>query len=172
MPITSEYRIYVTCLAAYNDGILHGKWIDLEGKDGDDIREEVAAMLKASPVPGAEEWAIHDYQGVVVDSEWADFDEIAAQVELLEEHGEAWKLYRENFGDSATVEGFQEAYQGAFDSLEDWAEEFAEDTGLLSEVPESLRWYFDYRSYGRDCESNGDIWCDRGDDGLHVYWNN
>jgi Antirestriction protein (ArdA) len=26
--VKEEYRIYVACLAAYNNGYLHGKWID------------------------------------------------------------------------------------------------------------------------------------------------
>lgn len=47
----ADYRIYVACLASYNNGRLHGAWIDVDGKDGDDIREEVAAMLRASPYP-------------------------------------------------------------------------------------------------------------------------
>ena len=34
-------------------------------------------------------------------------------------------------------------YQGAFDQLTDWAEQFLEETGELAEVPEQLRPYFD-----------------------------
>ncbi|MGF6599815.1 antirestriction protein [Paraburkholderia sp. GAS448] len=47
----AERRIYVACLASYNSGILHGEWIDTEGKDADDIQDEVNAMLRASPCP-------------------------------------------------------------------------------------------------------------------------
>ncbi|MBX9790018.1 MAG: antirestriction protein ArdA [Pirellulales bacterium] len=54
--------IYVACLAAYNAGMLHGKWIPA-AQDADSLREEVNAILKESPVPLAEEWAIHDYEG-------------------------------------------------------------------------------------------------------------
>lgn len=42
-------RIYVACLASYNAGTLHGKWIDASG--GDEIRAEVAEMLRQSPYP-------------------------------------------------------------------------------------------------------------------------
>jgi antirestriction protein len=38
-------RIYVACIASYNAGILHGRWIDVT--DPDDIWERVAAMLAA-----------------------------------------------------------------------------------------------------------------------------
>jgi len=38
----SEPKIYVACLAAYNNGILHGRWIDAN-QDADTIRDEIAA---------------------------------------------------------------------------------------------------------------------------------
>lgn len=36
---TADYRIYVASLADYNDGILHGAWIDCDGLGADDIGE-------------------------------------------------------------------------------------------------------------------------------------
>lgn len=50
-------RIYVACLAAYNSGCLHGRWIDATTPE--EIWEQVRAMLADSPEPDAEEWAIH-----------------------------------------------------------------------------------------------------------------
>ncbi|MEO0467721.1 MAG: antirestriction protein ArdA, partial [Pseudomonadota bacterium] len=50
-------RIYVACLAAYNNGRLHGRWID--ATDPHEVWQQVSAMLAASPEPDAEEWAIH-----------------------------------------------------------------------------------------------------------------
>lgn len=44
-------RIYVACLASYNNGVLHGDWIDLEGMDADGVREEIATILRESPHP-------------------------------------------------------------------------------------------------------------------------
>lgn len=44
-------RIYAACLASYNDGRLHGAWIDCDGKTGDDLRNEIADMLAKSPCP-------------------------------------------------------------------------------------------------------------------------
>jgi len=37
---TDTPRVYVACLASYNNGILHGEWID--ATDADEIREEIA----------------------------------------------------------------------------------------------------------------------------------
>ena len=55
---TTNPRIYVACLAAYNSGYLHGAWIDAD-QPADDIQSAVGEMLAASPIPRAEEWAIH-----------------------------------------------------------------------------------------------------------------
>ncbi|MGQ5253989.1 antirestriction protein ArdA [Xanthomonas arboricola pv. corylina] len=44
-------RIYVACLASYNNGVLHGRWIDLYAVDLDDVRGEIAEMLRESPYP-------------------------------------------------------------------------------------------------------------------------
>ena len=59
---TGHPRIYVACLAAYNGGILHGAWLDA-AQEPWALYDDVKAMLDASPVAGAEEFAIHDYEG-------------------------------------------------------------------------------------------------------------
>lgn len=38
---TTTRRIYVACLASYNNGVLHGTWIDTEGMDADDLSNEI-----------------------------------------------------------------------------------------------------------------------------------
>lgn len=43
-------RIYVACLASYNNGVLHGEWIDAE-QDADGIWSDVNEMLRKSPYP-------------------------------------------------------------------------------------------------------------------------
>jgi hypothetical protein len=46
---TDSPRIYAADLAAYNSGRLHGCWIDVAGKSGDEIGDEIDAMLARSP---------------------------------------------------------------------------------------------------------------------------
>ena len=55
VPDPDPIRIYVACLAAYNNGHLHGEWINVT--DEASIWEAVQAMLFASPIDEAEEWA-------------------------------------------------------------------------------------------------------------------
>lgn len=69
------------------------------------------------------------------------------------------------------VERFEDNYQGTFASLEDWANNLLEETGELSEMPERLRYYFDFSMYARDCILNGDIWSMETDSGTAVFWN-
>ena len=60
--MSEEIRIYVADLAAYNNGILHGVWIDAT-QDIDDIQEQINDMLASSPEEDAEEYAIRDDEG-------------------------------------------------------------------------------------------------------------
>ena len=82
MTTNFEPRIYVACLAAYNSGYLHGAWIDAtEGVS--EMQDQVNSMLAASPIAGAEEYTIHDYEdfGGAFISEYAglpDVSEIAS----------------------------------------------------------------------------------------------
>ena len=43
-------RFYAACLASYNNGVLHGRWIDLSS-DADEMQEAVNAMLRESKFP-------------------------------------------------------------------------------------------------------------------------
>ncbi|UFS66926.1 antirestriction protein ArdA [Paracoccus denitrificans] len=43
-------RIYVACLASYNNGVLYGRWIDASS-DVDEMQEQVNAMLRESKFP-------------------------------------------------------------------------------------------------------------------------
>ena len=84
----SNPRIYVACLAAYNNGHLYGAWIDAD-QDANEIRDEIAAMLARSPIKGAEEYAIHDYEGFegVPIKEYASIDSVARMGAFIAEHG-------------------------------------------------------------------------------------
>lgn len=143
-------RIYVACLAAYNNGQLHGAWIDA-AQSADAIHEAIRAMLASSPIPGAEEWAIHDYEdfGGIQLSEYEGIDRVAEIAALLVEYGEpfgAWYSY----DPSADVSDFRDAYRGEYESEEAYAEELVDDTGMLDSIPENLRYYFDYGRFARD----------------------
>lgn len=58
----------------------------------------------------------------------------------------------------SVADDFAEAYQGEYATMADFAEELLDDTGALAPMPESLRPYFDYESYGRDLVLGGDYY--------------
>lgn len=150
-------RIYVASLSDYNGGVLHGKWIDAT-QEAEDILEEVAEMLKASPTAKregsiAEEWAIHDYDnfGSLKLGEWESFEKVSELAQLIAEHGPAFAAYADNVGqDYATAEDFEESFNGEWDDEKDFAYDLAESIGLLEGMPDSLQGYFNWESWTRD----------------------
>lgn len=159
---TTTPRIYIVCLAAYNNGKLHGQWIDAN-QDPAEIRLEITAMLKASPEPGAEEWAMHDYEGFgeISLTEWPNIERVSALASLIEESGASFTLWyqhqdAEHFSTEELEEKFQEQAQGAHDSEAAFADYLLEETGQLSELPEWSRNYFDFGRYARDLRLGGD----------------
>ena len=186
-------RIYVASLSDYNAGILLGEWIDLDGKDADDVQGEIAAMLRKSrhpnvlvacpscegerffkidvgparccskcngvgEVPSAEEWSIHDYDDCPNMGENPSLEDLCEQVRLIEEHGDAWRAYIEwRHVSDVSESDFEDCRAGEADSEEDWIDNFLEETGVLDEMPENLRLYFDSERYLRDMKLNGDV---------------
>ena len=167
---TDRPRIYVACLAAYNNGGLHGRWIDATTPD--EIRDEVRAMLAASPEPDAEEWAIHDYEGFEGAnlSEYASFETVCELADFIVEHGELGGKVLSHFGDDlGEARAAYEDYAGEYQSAADFAEQLHEDTG--TEIPESLRYYIDWQALARDMALNGEIMVFKtGFDEVHVFW--
>jgi antirestriction protein len=130
---TTAPRIYVACLAAYNNGRLHGEWIDAD-QTADELHEAACAMLAASPEPGAEEWAIHDYEGFgsLHLGEYEPLERVTNIAAGIAEHGEAftaWLSY-DCDRDPADLSAFEDAYYGEWCSLRAYAEDYAESTGM------------------------------------------
>lgn len=116
-------------------------------------------MLKASPIPGAEEWAIHDYEGFeeLELSEWEGFEQLAEKSEFLAEHGRLGaRIAAELGGDlKEACEAMEERYHGQWDSMEAFAENLTHETGELDKLPHYLARYIDFAAMGRDMEIEG-----------------
>lgn len=147
----------MACLAAYNEGKLHGVWIDpLLGAEH--IEAEVAKMIAKSPAYGPEEALIHDYEGFqgFDIGETGDWEFVAEVAELIDNNPLiAYLLKAEGYPE--TVAGLKEAqdyhdehYWGKFESYREVAEELLNEQGLLDEVPECLRGWIDLQGYGED----------------------
>ena len=151
--------IYVASLADYNEGVLHGEWIDV-CQELPDIHDRINQMLDESPSPGrAGEYAIHDHQGFGSwgPSEYERIDVVHAVAEAIQEHGQAladWIAY--TGGDPMeAIETFEEAYLGTYDSMVDYARELVGDIGCEITVdPPGFGSYvrFDHEALANDLE--------------------
>ena len=138
--MSTNPRIYVACLAAYNNGRLHGEWIDAD-QSADELHEAIQRMLAASPEPGAEEWAIHDFEGFAPLrlGEYESLESVAAIAAGIAEHSEAftaWLSY-DSDRDPVDTSAFEDAYRGEWESLRAYAESFAADIGLYDAAEKS-----------------------------------
>lgn len=168
--LTDRPRIYVACLVAYNNGFLHGRWINATTPD--EIWEQVRAMLAASPIPQAEEHAIHDYEGFegASLSEYSSFETVCDLADFIAEHGELGAKVYAYFGDDlGEARAAFEDYAGEYRSAADFAEQLHEDTG--TEITESLRYYIDWQALARDMALNSEIVVFQlGFDEVHIFW--
>ncbi|MBD8687066.1 MULTISPECIES: antirestriction protein ArdA [unclassified Rhizobium] len=163
-------RFYAACLASYNNGVLHGRWIDASS-DVDEMQAEVSAMLRESRfpnvtvkhpetdemVPSAEEWAIHDYEDLPsCFGEYAGIKAIAEFVELTEEHSmEAENLSAivSHFGSVAYAkEELADRFVGRYESLRAYADEMADEMLAAHDIKSDhpLAQYFDYEQYAHE----------------------
>lgn len=166
---TGEIRIYIACLAAYNSGILHGRWINAE-QDAKDINKAISEMLAASPIAGAEEYAIHDYEGFegIKLSEYCDIQTVADYANFIAEHGPLGGKLVAHYGDIKTARtAIDDHYKGCFSSAEAFAQHLTEET---SYIPEHLQYYIDYEKMARDLAINDVLTIETGFEEVHIFW--
>ncbi|MEO1151463.1 MAG: antirestriction protein ArdA [Pseudomonadota bacterium] len=165
----SEQRIYVACLAAYNNGCLHGRWIDAN-QDKEDILSEIRAMLKASPIPDAEEYAIHEYEGFgdIIIEEYQSIESVAAIAEFIQEHGILGTYVFGHYNDlDMAREMMEDHYIGEYETVADFAREITEET---TEIPQNVAFYVDYDLMARDMEVNDIHAFQIGAGSFHIFW--
>lgn len=182
-------RVFVTCLAAYNNGTLHGEWVDVTSEP-DDLREAIQRVLRTSPEPGAEEWFYTDWQGLPesIAGEYADPADLSAwarEVEEAETSGLDAKAFWAYVDDQhrPEIEGIAERahedYVGLYESRADFAQELIEQCegvpesrpvefrGTVIDVLNHIAW----DDVARDLFLGGDYWSHRNSDGVHVFRN-
>jgi antirestriction protein len=169
---TETPRIYTACLSSYNNGRLHGAWIDCD-QDSDEIMKEIEAMLSLSPmneIAKCEEWSIHDYEGFkgLKISEHEGIDRVAELAAAVEEHGEAFAAYVECYGDTE-IDEFEERYRGSYESEQAFTEEHYSE--LIDKVNEAGldSIYIDFEMLTRDLFISGFTGIREGYEALHIF---
>ena len=151
----NEPRVYVGTYGKYNNGSIRGAWLNLaDYADKDAFYAACAELHKDEHDP---ELMFQDHEGIPegMISESSIEDSLWDWLALDDDDRELLAVYRSDVDQAGTIDQARDAFMGTFDSEEDWAERYLEDTGLLKEVPESLRGYIDYEKYVRDAGYNG-----------------
>lgn len=163
-------KIYVASLSDYNAGILHGAWFDLSVyDDADELYQDIyKVVLSTSPtahsegLAAAEEYAIHDYDDIYP-SGLGEYESLSDLMEIQDclnqcssyEEEEAFCAWLNETGNSPDYSSFEDAYCGKYDSEEDYAYQYIEETGILDSLPEWAQRYFDYEAFARDMFLDG-----------------
>ena len=149
-------RVWIGCLACYNEGNLVGDWFDADVAD-----EVVPATIHGihARTDGHDELWVLDHENLPVDGECSPQDAARVARAVLAvgpEQREAFIAwidsgdYVEDGDGSPSASDFEELFEGRWDSFSEYAENLADDIGLLADVPEEITRYFDWRAWTRD----------------------
>ena len=152
---TGNPAVYVGTYHKYNCGSIFGMWLDLTTfADYDEFcavcrflhRDEADPELMCQDYENFPEiWYSEDIMSEDM------FDLIQEFAELDEDEREAYEAFLDVRCDSRiSVEDFRDAYQGEWDSEEDFARHIVEECGMLDNLPESVKDYFDFERYADD----------------------
>lgn len=165
--------VWIGNLGDYNAGILRGDWFDLENYDLDELETAVNELTN----DGQNDYFIADYSssyGVEV-GEYESLESLYEKYEIvkdiIDEYGDnaadVIAAYTNNIGDDlSNISSYEFYFYSDCYTMADVAFEYLGQTGGLDEMPEHLRNYFDYESYGRDMEIEGNFYYAGG--GLYV----
>lgn len=170
-------RVWIGCLACYNEGRLVGEWrdaIDADDVTSEDVHRNVAkdpAVLEFVAMAHEELWCmdLDETQGWLTEEcSPMHAAQVARTIESIEDahdDPETVLAWADNLGirddiirdeyDSAQSDDFRDAYCGTFDSELDYAYELVDGTGMLYGIDEHIACYFDYQAFARDLFLDG-----------------
>ena len=143
-------KIYVGTYAKYNNGSLDGKWITIS--DYNTYEEFLEACYKLHEDEDDPEFMVQDYENFP--KKWyhegglpskEEFDKINDYYLMDDSKKEAYEVFV-NYTGLDSIEDFDEAYEGQFDSPQDFGY-YAVDTWGMPDDPE---YYIDYEAFGRE----------------------
>ena len=163
-------KIYVASLEAYNSGRMVGDWLT----PSDYLSFEKFNNAIQIATEYADEVAVHDYEGINLNNEYPDFEELyyfchALQDSWLDE--EVITAYAEYTGDeldNELIANAENSYVGTYSSFQEYADEWADEQ--LRDTDDVLKNYFDYESHARDLEYDYMV-CYVSDYGVAVFSN-
>lgn len=160
--IAGNMRVWIGCLACYNNGRLVGEWYDAADA-ADKTIEDVHVDSGSLPNASCEELWVMDHEGFDgwLDGECSPMEaqrihDVVAAIEDDDFDAGAVRAWADNEGrtleewDAPTRQDFEDAFAGEWASEMEYVEELVADTGMLHGVDETLARYFDFEAFRRD----------------------
>ena len=148
--------VYLTNLGKYNEGYLIGEWLQLPATE-----EEINACMNRIGINDRyEEWFITDYESDLglTAGEYDNLSTLNELCETIENSDMDPEIFASIYGElndiDATLSADYMVYWDCND-MTDVAYQYIEETGMLSQVPDSIANYFDYEAFGRDMSYDG-----------------
>lgn len=155
-------NVFLTNLGKYNEGELVGKWISLPISENDleNAMDEIGINEEY------EEYFITDYETDIDGFEIGEYanleelNELAEELENMDDSDAKAFVACIQIGRNAdealecVMNGDYRIYYNCSDTT-DVAYEVVEECGYLKNVPEQVKNYFDYESFGRDLDIEG-----------------
>lgn len=155
----TEPRAWIGCLACDNEGRLVGDWFDAGIADEITTCDVHGAHTRAD---SHDELWVFDHENLPLHGEMdpltaAAWGRCLAQVDKHMQPalcaGVASGDYiADGTSDLPSISDFEDRYCGEWGSFRDYAENLADDIGLLDGVPEEIARYFDWDAWTRDLE--------------------
>lgn len=151
-------RAWIGCLHCYNSGHLVGDWFD--AVDADEVTLADVHKGSGRPYTACEELWVMDHDLIPIPGEMSPHEaaEWGRALTGVDEHLRpalhSWVLsgcyVAEGTGDIPSLPDFEERYCGHWESFREYAEQLADDTGMMTGWPEEAARYFDWASWTRD----------------------
>lgn len=162
--------VYVGTYHKYNCGSLYGMWVDITTFD--EYEEFCDFCRRLHRDENDPEFMVQDFEyypeswyhegGLPSEKEFERINEFAA---LDEDKKEAYEIYLDNYNEDATIEEFEERYEGKYDSGEDFAEHLCEECGYFKNLPQWLQCCIDYSAVWRSLDTG----CDYSEFDGHIF---
>lgn len=138
---------------------------DCDGTGHEDHEEECRmtciTCAGVGTVPSAEEWAIHDFDGLPTTlGEYCGLQAVADCAEFIEgcestngiSEGDAVAILDNWQGVVKDASDAMDNFAGIHDSFRDYSDNFVDECMIPNDAPDILKQYFDYASYARDLQ--------------------
>lgn len=168
---STEPAVWIGCLACYNNGTLAGAWF--QATTADEITPE---KLHGRQTPHEELWVM-DHEHLPIEGECSPHEaaKLARHLDQVDEHllpaflawigSGSYVLDGENLPDHRE---FTDRYCGQWDSFEQYAQNLADETGMLRDVPEHIARYFNWSSWTADLAHDYTV-LDASDGGIYIF---